>query len=740
MYDGAVLILLLAAQLGRVDVAVDPATQVVVLVNEAVPDSVAIGEHYARRRGIPASQILRVRTSAEEIVSWPEFREQILGPFTEFVRARPEVIYAAVCYGVPVKTREENPDNDAPGEDTVSKMVTNRDYGAVDRELELARIDHDVEGWIRSDHFGKDAPITSAAKIVMVCRLDGPTPAAARALIDNALYGEAMGIEGKHYLDTRGLKEGGYQELDDAMRRIADVFAAVEMPLVHEDTDEVVDLSTMEDLAHYWGWYTGSIKAERPFTFRRGAVGAHLHSFSASAFRSDTRTWTGPLVARGITGTCGTVYEPLGSGFPDGALFFERFLAGYPFAQAMTFANMFTSWQAIFVGDPLYAPYSKSARERQERNREALAKARAELEGMLDRGENASAVVTELEPLLRLLDADDPVAFLAREWKARAAAPETKIKGTIADLRAALAAGDTAAALRISPVNVEANLADGRLESLERARAVEPESAEVQALLARAYLKARRFDEALAAAEIAAAQRPEHRLLGEILLAQKRYGDIVARLRGAHEAAPADSEIGRLLGEAYLETGAAEEALAVLEAGLADLPSTAEAAKRYESLLALLERAAAKDAGKKAIYKEARKQWRVGESPARDLKRVHEAVDRLAAGAAPLDPLPDYPDPVAGIPLLRVATRHVEPVEYYVDGPTAKSASLREFRGTGDEPVEAWGLLPGVYRIVVVVGRGEGRKVFVREQRIEFGRAYGLAIDEDDRLYRPKLQ
>lgn len=732
----SVIWLLLAAQLGRVDVPVDPKTQVVVLVNEAVPESVSIGEYYAARRGVPASHVLRVRASAEEIVTWPEFREQILGPFAEFVRARPEVIYAAVCYGVPVKTREEYPDNDAPGEDTVSKMVTNRDYGAIDRELELARIEHEIEGWIRSESYGRESP---ADGIVMVSRLDGPTPAAARALIDNALYGEAFGIEGRHHLDTRGLKSGGYQELDDAMRRIADVFAAVEMPLVHEDTDEVVDLSTMEDLAHYWGWYTGSIKAARPFTFRRGAVGAHLHSFSASSFRSETRTWTGPLVARGITGTCGTVYEPLGSGFPDGALFFERLLAGYPFAQAMTFANMFTSWQAIFVGDPLYAPYSKSACERQARNRATLEKARAELERMLDRGEDASA--PEIEPLVWLLDPGDPgdpVRFLARERRARAASPETKIRGTVAALRAALAAGDVAGALRISPVNFEANLADGRIESLERARAVEPDSAEVQARLARAHLAARRFDEALAAIEIAIVQRPEHRLLGEILLAQKRYDDVVMRLRGAHEAAPSDSELGRVLAEAYLKTGAPAEALAVLEAGLADLPATPAQAERYEELLERLEKAAARDVAKRALYKEARKQWRLGRSAERDVRRVREAVDALAVGAAELAPLPDYPDPVAGISVLRVASRHVEPVEYYVDGPTARSASLRELRGSGDEPVEAWGVLPGVYRIAVVVGRGESRKVFVREQRIEFGRAYGLAIDESDRLYRPR--
>ncbi|HEY3226710.1 MAG TPA: hypothetical protein VGK61_06945, partial [Planctomycetota bacterium] len=42
--------------------SVDVKKEVVILVNEAIPDSVSIGEYYASRRGIPKEQICRIRT------------------------------------------------------------------------------------------------------------------------------------------------------------------------------------------------------------------------------------------------------------------------------------------------------------------------------------------------------------------------------------------------------------------------------------------------------------------------------------------------------------------------------------------------------------------------------------------------------------------------------------------------------------------------------------------------------
>src|SRR6266850_1814499 len=94
-----------------VERSVDPAKEVVILVNENVPDSVSIGEYYASRRSIPKERICRIRTTPNEICDWPELRKDILEPLKKFLEDKPDVLYIVPTCGVPVKTREEKPAN-----------------------------------------------------------------------------------------------------------------------------------------------------------------------------------------------------------------------------------------------------------------------------------------------------------------------------------------------------------------------------------------------------------------------------------------------------------------------------------------------------------------------------------------------------------------------------------------------------------------------------------------------------
>ena len=179
-------ILLLALLQGAdpVERSVDPKTQVVILVNEDVPESVEVGEYYAKRRGIPAKQICRVKTATTETISWPDFRTQILEPLKEFLKKRPSVLYVIPVYGVPVKTSEENPKDDKRRDrDRTERIVTNRDYACIDREIELIRQDHEINGWIDSKTFKEDRHFSVLDKIFIVCRLDGPSPDKVKAMI-----------------------------------------------------------------------------------------------------------------------------------------------------------------------------------------------------------------------------------------------------------------------------------------------------------------------------------------------------------------------------------------------------------------------------------------------------------------------------------------------------------------------------------------------------------------------------
>ena len=131
-----------------------------------------------------------------------------------------------MCYGVPLKIL-----NDAKvsehGADKIRAELRRND-AAVDSELVFLPIlspkpplTGAIPNWAYS--------ITNASRlnptngILLVARLDGPTPEIARSLVDKAMQAEADGLWGRAYFDSRGLTNGSYKIGDDWMRGSAQV-------------------------------------------------------------------------------------------------------------------------------------------------------------------------------------------------------------------------------------------------------------------------------------------------------------------------------------------------------------------------------------------------------------------------------------------------------------------------------------------------------------------------------------
>ena len=94
------------------------------------------------------------------------------------------------------------------------------------------------------------------------------------------------------------------------------------------------------------------------FRFERGAVAAHIHSFSASTLRDPRKNWCAPLIAAGAAATIGNVYEPYLGLTTAFDVFFDRLRAGFTFAESCYMGQRFLSWMNTFVGDPLYRPFA----------------------------------------------------------------------------------------------------------------------------------------------------------------------------------------------------------------------------------------------------------------------------------------------------------------------------------------------------------------------------------------------
>ena len=352
------------------------APRTIVLASETVPESLEVARHYMAARGIPEENLCVVKAPADEVITREQFEETLWKPLRAFLtrwEGRLDVglpdgtlrlqlsprraKYLVPVYGVPIKIKEY---------EDVQTMYLSR-AAAVDSELALApEGPHKLVGGLPNPYFGADAPFGPPldARMILVCRLDGPSPEIAKRLVDDAVWAEQNGLKGRASVDTRGITKGPYVEGDDWLRRAADFLkrAGIETD-VDARPDVLPPAHPMPDAAVYLGWYTENIAgpvALPDFKFKRGAVAYHLQSFTGAAIRDPKTHWVGPLLVHGACVTAGAVYEPFLSGTPHIDIMMARLLQGYSWGEAAYMSEAQLSWQMCFIGDPLYRPFGRA--------------------------------------------------------------------------------------------------------------------------------------------------------------------------------------------------------------------------------------------------------------------------------------------------------------------------------------------------------------------------------------------
>jgi uncharacterized protein (TIGR03790 family) len=373
--------------------AANPGDEVVVIYNTRVPESKGVANYYAQRRHVPANQIYGFPLSTNEDMSRAEFQDELQKPLAKILRKQKlweigqtivpattnhpgqvvwkpvnsKIRYALLCYGVPLRV-DKDPNLSEPGLDRLRPELR-RDEAAVDSELALLPLIEErlpLAGPLRNGVYTATNPATlhPTNGVLLVTRLDGPTPAIARGLVDKALQAEADGLWGRAYFDLRNITEPSYKQGDDWIRNAAEVCRHLGFETVVDENPGTFPAAfPMSQIAWYVGWY--DVNVSGPFTrpvveFVPGAFAYHLHSYSAATLRSTTEHWVGPLLAKGATITMGCVDEPYLSGTPDVGIFTARMIYhGLTFGEAAYAAQPVLSWQTTVVGDPLYRPFGK---------------------------------------------------------------------------------------------------------------------------------------------------------------------------------------------------------------------------------------------------------------------------------------------------------------------------------------------------------------------------------------------
>jgi uncharacterized protein (TIGR03790 family) len=255
------------------------------------------------------------------------------------------------------------------------EQFTHKDAAAsVDSELSVLWLDPDeyslngrmpnpLYAWYQGARNRGQKNETMSFPVLMVSRIDAPTPELAKQMINKAMLAEQSGLSGKVYLDARGLKPKkalGYGDYDQSLRNIADFFKEkTSYPVILENTKKRFQhVGEAPQVGVYAGWYRLR-HYEDAFTFNPGAIGYHMASGEAvSIHKPKEKGWCKNALQRGITVTIGPTSEPYLDAFPKPAEFFGLMLTGrYTLVEAYYLSTRHASWRMVLFGDPLYNPW-----------------------------------------------------------------------------------------------------------------------------------------------------------------------------------------------------------------------------------------------------------------------------------------------------------------------------------------------------------------------------------------------
>jgi uncharacterized protein (TIGR03790 family) len=363
------------------------AAATLVIYNRTDPQSQALAKYYAGRRGIPADHLIGLDCSSKEEISRDEYLVDIRSPlrnaFTahgwwrvetgedgqRYVRSA-SIRFVAVMRGVPLKIQSSTRDTSSemyadirPG--SPMAIIADQNQACVDSEIAaMFSLIPDAPGFIPNPYFQQSVPaltLPPSHTPLLVCRLDGPSDAIVRHMIDAAIATEKTGLWGWAYLDERSIHVPGYVVGDEWLTSTGSEMRRQGIPVIADYAPEVLPPGfPMTDAAVYYGWYTQDVAgpfAVPGFKFLPGAVAVHIHSYSARTVRDSNVGWAGPLLARGAAATMGNVYEPYLELTVHLDILQDRLMNGLTLAEAAYTATPGLSWMNVVLGDPLYRPY-----------------------------------------------------------------------------------------------------------------------------------------------------------------------------------------------------------------------------------------------------------------------------------------------------------------------------------------------------------------------------------------------
>ncbi|MEO5741232.1 MAG: TIGR03790 family protein [Vicinamibacterales bacterium] len=350
-----------------------------VLINDASPESVRIGEYYVAKRRIPPENVVRVRMAVADEIERAAYEFFIERPISEALTqhaSQDRIHYIVLTKGIPIRVR---------GTSGLDGSVASVDSELTLLYRKLIGMPIPPAGRIPNPYYLGDRPLSAAQRfahrtqdIFLVTRLDGFTVDDVIKLIDRGSTPQQDGI---FVLDQRAVLLGnrvGDDWLSSAAERLTGSGLGARVQL---ESSKSPATATAPVLGYYsWGSNDASVSTRRiDVAFAPGALAGMFVSTDARTFKEPPADWTigrwgqskgyfagspqslvGDLIRAGVTGVSGHVAEPYLDGSARPQILFPGYVAGFNLVESFYLSIPYLSWQNVVIGDPLCAPFRKT--------------------------------------------------------------------------------------------------------------------------------------------------------------------------------------------------------------------------------------------------------------------------------------------------------------------------------------------------------------------------------------------
>lgn len=325
-----------------------------VIINNASPISDSIGTYFAQQRNVPANNIARINVPTAEEITGTQF-DDLRAQVEQYITSRNlthSLNYLVTTKGMPLK---------------VTRATAN-ECSSVESELTLilGRYASYIGGNGRAispyyDH--RDNFSHETTDIYLVTRLDGYTYQDVKRLIDrSATTATSLPSNGTVVLDQDPAWNSSAPYLNTNMTTAATALQGRGVNTLLETSSlyqthqsNVLGYVSWGSNDHYQSSYTTNGKPHN--TYLPGAIAETYVSTSARSFANPPaygQSLIADLIAEGITGVKGYVYEPYSSAMANVSILFSMFADGYTLAECYYSSSCYLSWMDVVIGDPKF--------------------------------------------------------------------------------------------------------------------------------------------------------------------------------------------------------------------------------------------------------------------------------------------------------------------------------------------------------------------------------------------------